>query len=121
MITIYNKRGAFFTTATIYVHGHRFTTVRSIGDITREDLTEYLNSIFEDSCFIIHRGETSMILNDSNIDLGNGVDIELYSREWHVGCDEYEERGGYYIDCHSMEEWEYAVKQALKLSKAMTK
>lgn len=116
MITVNNKKGAFFTLAEIYVCERRFTTVRTIGDLTRDELTDFLNSIFDDSCFIIHRGETQMILNDNYIDLGNGVDIELHSRCWIIG-DEYEDRDS--IDCHSMAEWEYAIKQALRLA-AMT-
>lgn len=111
MLVINNTKGAQeFTTATIFIDGEKFATLRSLNEVTKNEMTEYLKRIF-DGCFTNHLGESELVLGNRFIDLGNGVTIET-EVDWVDGG---------LVNCHLMQEWEDAIKRASKLAKTLEK
>ena len=110
MLTIDNTTGArIFTVATVYVLGDTYATLRSLGEVSVEEMTDYLNSIFE-GFTTNHLGTTNPVLGDGRfVDLGNGVEIAVDVNYIDGGL----------VNCHTMSEWEATIKRASKLAKKL--
>lgn len=111
MLVINNTKGAQeFTTATVYVCGEEFTILRSLGEVSKAELNDYMLSVFTDECFTDHLKETELVLGNRLIDIDNGaVSIEI-NVDWIDGG---------LINCHLMSEWESAIKRARKTAKML--
>jgi hypothetical protein len=110
MLTIDNTKGAqIFTTATVYVLGQKHVTLRSLGEVTWTEMTDYLKDVF-DGFTTNHLGSSEPVLGDGRfVDLKNGVTIET-DVDWIDGG---------LVNCHMMSEWEHAIKRACVLAKAL--
>ena len=110
MLVINNTAGAqIFTTVIIYVGGEKLTTLRSLGEVSRSEMTEYLLDVF-DGCFTNHLGESELVLGNGRfIDLGNGVHIET-EVDWIDGG---------LVNCNMMVEWEKAIERTRKVAAKM--
>ena len=110
MLVINNTKGARkFTTATIYVLGEKHTILRSLGEVEWAEMSDYLRNIFVGAT-TNHLGYSEPVLGDGRfIDLKNGITIET-DVDWVDGG---------IINCHTMKEWEDAIKRASKLAKIL--
>lgn len=110
MLTINNTAGAqIFTTATIFIEDEKFAILRSLGEVSKAELNNYLLSVFTDDCFTNHMGESELVLGNRYIDLCDGVSIEI-DVDWITGG---------LINCNPMIEWEKAIKKARKTAKML--
>jgi hypothetical protein len=110
MLTINNTAGAqIFTTATVYIFGQKHTVLRSLGEVSVSEMTDYLKNVF-DGFTTNHLGTTELVLGSGRfVDLGNGVTIET-DVDWVNGG---------LVNCNLMQEWEDAIKRASKLAKVL--
>lgn len=110
MLTINNESGArLFTTAKIYVYGEYFTTLRSLGEVTKTELSNLLD-VFDDGCFTNHLGESEPVLGNRTVILEDAdVMIEI-DVDWINGG---------LVSCHMMAEWEYGIRKAIKIAKSL--
>lgn len=91
------------TTITITIDGEKFTTLRSLHEITESEMTDYVKNIFA-GCFTNHLGESEPVLGNGRIvELENGVRIET-EVDWVDGI----------VNFHMMHEIEAAIKKARK-------
>lgn len=110
MLVINNESGArIFTTATIFIDGEKFTTLRSLGEVSKAELNNYMLSVFTDECFTDHLKESELVLGNRYINLGDGVSIEI-DVDWITGG---------LVNCNLMAEWESAIKKARKTAKML--
>jgi hypothetical protein len=110
MLTINNTAGAqIFTTATVYIFGQKHTVLRSLGEVSVSEMTDYLKNVF-DGFATNHLGTTELVIGNGRfVDIGNGVTIET----------DVDYIDGGIVNCYTMKEWEDAIKRASSIAKVL--